>query len=418
MDLFEQAAALIDEEEIILEGKMYTAYGRGGPRCAKFFTLLDRPAKQILNLMSSRDREPQNLDVIRKQYSELKREYDHDYYYKDMPFSSGVMHILGKVMEEFEGGETDWLYAAKWTPLYNWIYDNGDRIVNNSKNPAVLDKLADEYLNNVARPALKKFQTPDAYTQRKNARESVRNLLSDPEFQELLKTRSEGRFDIVKAESDRRPPVIVDNEKRLTLSFRNYEELDAILSAKNSDELYNVVKNQFDSQSGIYYGITDTEIPEGIEFQYQNDAIIACDWSMKNKMMTAGLQRGTYYLSDKKTVVLFVNNGESLRSEFDVGEERSRYVNEFANNNNTLYVALNRNNRFNKFYMSENSVFNVFEIVQDGRSQKYISRGMYMLEDIGEERIKYVRMDNKMDRMAGTVAESALFDIAAGLLCD
>lgn len=276
-------------------------------------------------------------------------------------------------------------------------------------------------MTKVAQPALQKFKAVEGKKQRKSARVNVKTMLDNPEFQQVLINHSEGRFELRKNEGAR-PPVIIDNVKHLTLNFRNYEELNEILAAKDENELYNVVKNQFDSPTGIYNGITDTTIPEGIEFQYQNDALVACDWKLKDSVVERILRRGTYYNSDKTKVILFVNNGESLRSEFDVGEEESRYVNEFSNHNNELYIALNRNDRFNKLYTNQGVKFDVFEIVQGENSQVYISRGTYILDTIDDERIKYIREKDTITREGAVasenVAESTLFKQAANLIDD
>lgn len=419
MDIFEQAAAFIDDD-FLTEGELKKEFASVNSQTDKFFDLLERSATQILDLKKGRYMDATNIDVIRKQVSDLKREYGHCFACANNRFINGLMQVLDIVLNKLEEGDTDYVYATKWPAMFSWIRDNAQRIRSNSTNEAVIAKLADEYMTKVAQPALQKFKVSEGKKLRKSARANVKTLLDNPEFQTLLRTRSDGRFDIVK-NSGTRPPVIIDNVKRLTLNFRNYEELNEVLAAKNESELYNVVKNQFDSPTGIYSGITDDVIPEGIEFQYQNDALAACDWSMKDAVLEKILRRGTYYLSDKKTVVLFVNNGESLRSEFDVGEEESRYVNEFSDNNDELYIALNRNDRFNKLYTNPGVKFDVFEIVQGDNSQRYISRGTYALENVTPERIKYVRQDNAIVRNAESntdIAESAVLMYASELLCD
>lgn len=418
MNIFEQAAAFLDDD-LLTEGELKTKYGSVSGRTDKFFDILERPATKILDLKKDKNHEASNIDVIRRQYAEMTREFGRNFGCSNNKFICGLMKFMDIAMNTLEDGDTDYIYAAKWPQMLTWIKDNGARLAANSTNDAVITKLAGEYITKVAQPALQKFKTAEGKKQRKSARANVKTLLDNPEFQNLLRTRSEGRFDIEKGRGTR-PPVIIDNDKRLILNFRNYEELNDVLAARNEDELYNVVKNQFDSPTGIYSGITDAVIPEGIEFQYQNDALVACDWSMKENVMDSVLSRGTYYTSNKKTVVLFVNNGESLRSEFDVGEELSRYVNEFDDNNNSLYIALNRNNKFNNFY-TNGEKFNVFEIVQGDGTQKYISRGTYEIDEIGEERIKYKRVKDTIDREIGqsvNVAESILFNQAASLLID
>lgn len=419
MNIFEQAAAFLDDE-ILLEGELKSKYSSVSNRTDKFFDILERPATKILDLKSDRHREATNIDVIRRQMFELKREYDRTPACQSNRFINGFMQVMDIIMDNLEDGDTDYIYAAKWPQLMNWIKDNAQRIEGNYTNEAIIAKLAGEYITKVARPALQKFKTVEGKKQRKSARVNVKTMLDNPEFQQVLINRSEGRFDLRKNEGSR-PPVIIDNVKHLTLNFRNYEELNEILAAKDENELYNVVKNQFDSPSGIYHGITDTTIPEGIEFQYQNDALAACDWGLKDKVVERILRRGTYYNSDKSKVILFVNNGESLRSEFDVGEEESRYVNEFASHNNELYIALNRNDRFNKLYTNQDVKFDVFEIVQGENSQVYISRGTYILDTIDDERIKYVREKETIERdgtgASETVAESVM-SLAANLLID
>lgn len=413
MTILEQAAEFIDDE-LLNEGFFKTAgYGYRAGYTDRFFNILDRSAKEILNLKWDSNKNAKNIDVIRCQYALLKKEYERNTFCHNK-FINGLMQVFDIIMENLESGDTDYAYSAKWPSMYNWFKDNADRINSNSENELVLQKLAGEYMTKIALPALQKFKAAEGKKQRKSARLNVKALLDNPEFQELLRTKSEGRFDIVNKQGSR-PPVIVDNEKKLILNFRNYEELNDILVAKDESELYNVVKNQFDSPTGIYSEITETEIPEGIEFQYQNDALVACDWAMKDTVINQTLQRGTYYLSDKKTVVLFVNNGESLKSEFDVGEEESRYINEFANHNSELYVALNRNDKFNKLYTNPSVKFDVFEIVQEDNSQKYISRGTYMLDTIEDERIKYIRESDSITRMSG-MSESLLLRRANYLL--
>ena len=399
MTLLEQAATLIDDE-FLNEGYFKTAgYGYRAGYTDTFFNILDRKTNEIINPNLDINKNVKNIDVVRRQYTLLKKEYDRNTFCHNK-FITGLMKVFDIIMENIESGDTDYIYTTKWSSMYNWFKDNGERINSNSENGTVLQKLAGEYMTKVAQPALQRFKVAEGKKQRKSARANVKTLLDNPEFQELLRTKSEGRFDIVKGRGSR-PPVIIDNEKKLILNFRNYEELNDILAAKDESELYNVVKNQFDSPSGIYSGITETEIPEGTEFQYQSDALVACDWSMKDSVLGQNLRRGTYYLKDKKTVVLFVNNGESLRSEFDVGEEESRYVNEFASHNNELYIALNRNDRFNKLYTNPSVKFDVFEIVQGDNTQRYISRGTYMLDNVGDERIKYVRESDSIARTGG-----------------
>ena len=419
MNIFEQAAAFLDDE-LLTEGELKTKYGSVSGRTDKFFDILERPATKILDLKKDKYHEASNIDVIRRQYAEMTREFGRNFGCSNNKFICGLMKFMDIAMNTLEDGDTDYIYAAKWPQMLTWIKDNGARLAANSTNDAVIAKLAGEYITKVAQPALQKFKTAEGKKQRKSARVNVKTMLDNPEFQQVLINRSEGRFDLRKNEGSR-PPVIIDNVKHLTLNFRNYEELNEILAAKDENELYNVVKNQFDSPTGIYHGITDTTIPEGIEFQYQNDALAACDWGLKDKVVERILRRGTYYNSDKSKVILFVNNGESLRSEFDVGEEESRYVNEFANHNNELYIALNRNDRFNKLYTNQDVKFDVFEIVQGENSQVYISRGTYILDTIDDERIKYIREKETIERdgtgASETVAESVM-NLAANLLID
>ena len=240
MTIFEQAAALIDDE-LLFEGEIKKKHATGG-NSDRFFDLLERPAKQILDLKKERNQEAPNIDVIRKQYKELSREYERNFACANNRFISGFMKIFNIVMENLENGDTDYIYAAKWPAMFSWIKNNADRIDNNCKNEQALLRLAGEYMTKVAEPALRTFKTnyiksahgKHGVKSRSDARADVRSLLDDTSFQELLRTRSEGRFDITKG-SSHRPPVIVDNEKRLILNFRNFEELNDILAAKDEN---------------------------------------------------------------------------------------------------------------------------------------------------------------------------------------
>jgi len=417
MNILECAASLIDDE-ILTEGELKTAFASVNGQTNRFFDVLERPATKIMPLPKDPNKPAPNMEVIRAQFKSLSHEFERGFACKNNKFATGLMKIMEVALENLENGDSDYLYAVTWPGMLKWIKENAERISANASNEAVLYKLAGEYMTKVAEPSLKKFKAADMKKQRVSARANVKTMLDNPEFQSLLKNRSEGRFDIIPGATKSRPPVIIDNEKKLTLCFRNYEDLNSVLAAKDEDELYNVVKNQFDSPAGIYNGITMDEIPEGIEFQYQNDAILACDWSLKDSILTRVLSRGTYYLSGRDRVVLFANNGESLRSEFDAGEEESRYVNEFDNRGNELYIALNRNDKFNKMYMKKDAEYCVFEIKQSGNSQTYVSRGTYTIDDISDDRIKYTRLDTSISRSA-EVAESVMdLDTAMEILSE
>lgn len=118
MNIFEQAAAFLDDE-LLLEGELKSKYSTISNRTDKFFDLLERPASQILDLKKDMYKEATNIDVIRRQMSELRREYKHTPACANNRFINGFMQVMDIIMDNLEEGDTDYIYAAKWPQMIN-----------------------------------------------------------------------------------------------------------------------------------------------------------------------------------------------------------------------------------------------------------------------------------------------------------
>lgn len=430
MNLFERAASLIDESIELNEGAITKNYCKSPNYTGKFFEQLEKPASQIMNLPKTKNGPRQPIgDVIRAQYSLLskiierdsRRDAIHANKLKD-PFIVGTMDFIGRIVDEIDNGDTDTLYCIGWPTVVKYIKENGDRLIASGSHPAKANNVVfDTFKLRVIDPELKKLKNTAAYKNgvKQASRQNVKAILGDGVMQQEVSQLSNGRFSIMLSPiSKTRPPIIVDNQKKLILNFRNYETLETVLAATNATELYNTIKNQFDGSAGIFTGITSTTIPEGIEFQYQDDALVACDWSMFNSVINRLNERGTYKLAaDPKICVIFSNNGDSLRSGYDVGETESRYVNWFDKNNNEFGVRLNRNDKFNGMYTNTNYTFYVFEIVQYEGSQNYVSRGTYKIDSTQttNDTVIYNRISKDMKRLVGTPSSAGTGASTAGV---
>ena len=105
MNIFEQAAAFLDDE-ILLEGELKTKYSSVSNHTDKFFDILERPATKILDLKSDRHREATNIDVIRRQMYELKREYDRTPACQSNRFINGFMQVMDIIMDNHHNLDT------------------------------------------------------------------------------------------------------------------------------------------------------------------------------------------------------------------------------------------------------------------------------------------------------------------------
>lgn len=417
MDLFEKTAYLLDDDSIIItEGVLKKDYCKSPNYTGAFYDQLEKPATQILKLQKpGKNEKRQNTgEVIRVQAKLLHNIIDKESnrstiyankYNSDL-FIVNTMALIDMVVNDLiDGSDTDYTYCIKWTDLIKFIKDRADQISRTNNIANVFNVYAKIVEKEVAA-----YKSTQAYQDdaRRESRRHVKEILEDGAVQEQISTLSNGRFEILLSPvSDVRPPIIIDHQKQLILNFRNYETLEGVLVASNGQELYNTIKNQFDGQTGIFNGITKTTIPEGIEFEYHDDVLVACDWSMFNLVTNRRNERGTYKLNaDPNIVVVLGNNGESLRSGFDVGEEESRYINWFDKNNNEFGVRLNRNDKFNGMYTNKNYTFYVFEIKKTGKSQTYISRGTYKIDDTqtNATQVVYNRISTDMARLTSTPA--------------
>lgn len=395
--------------------------GIGG--LASFYQFLDLPAKKAVSVKGG---DVNQFDIVREKIARLNKMYDAVMAGSNKSrlisdkFLTNLFDFLSALVEAVEADVPELVYIVSWPKVLKYVYENGTRFTTPNPQPGFGQRHAAKFIEQLKVKDLKTLRGKSEF------KATVKKALEA--FAPRVEEASDGQYKVILPGRQRSTPILVDTVNELIITARNYNEWLGFTKAADVQEFITMVKNTFDNQYGKTVG--SNTIPYGTRFNYNSDAIVACDYSKligKGGSYIAPVEAGTFRL-DKDTVLHFVHHGLSLKSRTDMikginlGEDESRYWNEFSKDGKTLTIGLNTNERFDSIYLDKNAKHYVFEININDGSREYIAHGVYQYEsDDAEENggkpeeITYGLVSADIPRKSGVAAVEESFKVNKAL---
>lgn len=404
---------------LLTEGR-FTKEFAGIYPATEIYDFLDKPAKTSASVSG---KDFILYDEVRAAMARLNKMYVRNVgKVNSDPFLTNFFKFLLTVDDAVNDDPSgDLARVISWKNLLNFVFADGDRFKNKG---AAIEKRVEEFLQGVKVRELKKLRSSTEY------KTSVKAALEV--FAPKVAEASNGQYDVIIQRRKNSAPVLVDNVNKLQITARNYNEWLGFTKAENVSEFVTMIKNTFDSMYGRMIG-SDT-IPAGTSFNYNSDALVACDFSkLRNEEgdFNAAFEGG-YRKISSGAIVHFVHDGLSLKSKSDMqqglntAEGESRYYNEISKNKETVKVSLNTNENFASTYLNKEVPHYIFEIVIGDGLREYVALGEFQFSEVINDEegnpaeVVYTRVSPEIPRIGGSdvVREAEEFEEAIKVLAE